>query len=78
MTAIPAEAADTIGRNRRCRLTRQPGHEEIARRAYELYLSRGAGEGRELQDWLEAERQLTKTPQRAAKQHAASSAKRGS
>lgn len=32
--------------------------EEVARRAYELFLSRGAGHGRDLDDWLEAERQL--------------------
>jgi hypothetical protein len=30
----------------------------VARRAYELFLSRGAGHGRDLDDWLEAERQL--------------------
>lgn len=30
--------------------------EEIRRRAYELYLSRGAAEGNDLSDWLEAER----------------------
>jgi len=29
---------------------------EIRRRAYELYLARGAGEGNDLSDWLEAER----------------------
>jgi Protein of unknown function (DUF2934) len=33
--------------------------EAIARRAYELYLSRGASHGRDIDDWLEAERQLS-------------------
>jgi hypothetical protein len=33
--------------------------EEVARRAYELFLARGAGHGRDLDDWLQAERQLT-------------------
>jgi len=28
-------------------------------RAYELYLARGAQPGRELEDWLQAERELT-------------------
>ena len=32
--------------------------EDIARRAYELFLSRGQEEGRDVEDWLEAERQL--------------------
>lgn len=30
--------------------------DEIRRQAYELYLSRGAGDGNDLSDWLEAER----------------------
>lgn len=32
--------------------------EAIARRAYEIYQKRGCGNGNELDDWLEAERQL--------------------
>jgi len=36
-----------------------PSHEEIARRAYELYLQRGARHGCDLQDWIAAERELT-------------------
>ena len=34
------------------------GHDEIAVRAYEIYLSRGGSPGSELEDWLEAEQQL--------------------
>ena len=44
----------------------EPGHplrstreHEIRGRAYELYLARGAQPGRELEDWLQAERELT-------------------
>ena len=33
-------------------------YEQIAARAYEIYLKRGFGPGNELSDWLEAERQL--------------------
>jgi len=33
-------------------------HEEIRRRAYEIYLERGEQPGRELDDWLQAEREL--------------------
>jgi len=32
--------------------------EEIKRRAYELYLERGEELGRDLEDWLQAEREL--------------------
>jgi hypothetical protein len=35
-----------------------PVDEEIAQRAYELYLARGGAHGYDLEDWLEAERQL--------------------
>jgi hypothetical protein len=33
--------------------------EEIRRRAYEIYLQRGAEPGLELEDWLQPERELT-------------------
>ena len=33
--------------------------DKIRRRAYEIYLERGAEPGRELEDWLQAERELT-------------------
>ena len=36
-----------------------PTADEIARRAYEIYLSRNGGPGDALRDWLEAERELT-------------------
>jgi hypothetical protein len=32
--------------------------EDIRRRAYEIYLERGEQPGRELEDWLQAEREL--------------------
>jgi hypothetical protein len=32
--------------------------EEIRRRAYEIYLERGGQQGRELDDWLQAEREF--------------------
>jgi hypothetical protein len=35
--------------------------ERIAMRAYELYLARGGGEGGALEDWLEAEREVSST-----------------
>jgi hypothetical protein len=40
--------------------------EEIRRRAYEIYLERGEQPGRELDDWLQAERELEgEVPRRA-------------
>jgi hypothetical protein len=36
----------------------QPGQDEIARRAYELYLQRGSVPGHETDDWLQAETEL--------------------
>ena len=35
-----------------------PTHEQIARRAYELFLSRGANHGHHEDDWFQAEREL--------------------
>ena len=32
--------------------------DEVARRAYEIYQSRGGHDGADMDDWLEAERQL--------------------
>jgi hypothetical protein len=37
---------------------RDPINEAIARRAYELFLARGAEHGHDLDDWLQAEREL--------------------
>ena len=34
----------------------------VARRAYEIYLNRGGDHGADLDDWLEAERQLKRGP----------------
>ena len=35
-----------------------PTHEEITRRAYEIYVARGMTPGNELEDWVQAEREL--------------------
>lgn len=36
----------------------QPTNEEIAARAYEIFLLRGGSHGSDLEDWLQAEREL--------------------
>lgn len=40
-------------------LTLQPTQEEIGVRAYHIYLERGGAEGEPLDDWLQAERELS-------------------
>jgi DUF2934 family protein len=41
------------------RLLQSTHKQEIRNRAYEVYLQRGAQPGYELEDWLQAERELT-------------------
>jgi len=43
----------------------KPGYEEIALRAYHIYLKRGSTLGDPMQDWLQAERELLESPQKA-------------
>jgi hypothetical protein len=38
--------------------TATPNHDEIANRAYELFLTSGAAHGRDLEHWLQAESEL--------------------
>ena len=38
-----------------------PSSADIARRAFELYCERGCKDGYDVQDWLQAERELTAT-----------------
>ena len=39
--------------------TSKPMHEQIAQRAYEIYLERGCTPGDSMQDWLRAEMELS-------------------
>ena len=41
------------------RLLHSTGEQEIRNRAYEIYLQRGAQPGNEVEDWLQAERELS-------------------
>ena len=47
----PAEKKPRVAEN-------HPTREEIALRAYEIYLERGGAPGTELEDWTRAEREL--------------------
>jgi hypothetical protein len=56
-TIDPREpGAEKEGRDHLLHSTRE---RKIRRRAYEIYLERGAQPGLELEDWLQAERELT-------------------
>lgn len=51
------------------RLSSVADRETIARRAYELYLARGGRDGRDVEDWLHAERELTGHAERSGEDH---------
>jgi len=55
--AKPSEAKPKLTTRRKA-ITKELSREEIERRAYELYLARGCGEGYAEEDWLQAEREL--------------------
>jgi len=52
-TSIQAATGDALVEN-------SARDEEIRHRAYEIYLERGEQPGRELDDWLQAERELAR------------------
>jgi hypothetical protein len=41
---------------------REPSGEEIARRAHELYVQRGGEHGKDVEDWVRAEKELSDEP----------------
>jgi Protein of unknown function (DUF2934) len=53
VTARPAARAAASGNGEWT-----PPWDEVARRAYEIFLQRGSAPGRDVEDWLEAERQV--------------------
>jgi len=55
VTTLPAPPAT----DRTVRAASHPTDEQIAMRAHEIFLERGAGPGSDLDDWLQAERELT-------------------
>lgn len=74
--APPAEASDTFDarpggdeyrssdasstKSRSDSMASEPSEEDIRLRAYQRYLERGGGHGKDYDDWLEAERDLKK------------------
>lgn len=43
----------------------QPSQDDIALRAYHIYLERGCTPGNQQEDWLRAERELTEAPKKS-------------
>ena len=52
------QTATTTARTPRARKA-SPAHEDIARRAYEIYLEGGSIPGNDQENWAQAERELT-------------------
>ena len=44
----------------------ETSEQQIRQRAYELYEARGSGDGHDVEDWLEAEAEITGSAERAA------------
>jgi hypothetical protein len=54
-----AKTMESISPSQKPRMaTKQLTSEEIAFRAYQIYLERGSAPGNELEDWIQAEREL--------------------
>ena len=58
VTAAASEPAVKTATSMTSPLATVPSREEIAQRAYEIYVARGQTPGRELEDWVQAEREL--------------------
>ncbi|MCY1075646.1 DUF2934 domain-containing protein [Archangium lansingense] len=54
----PQHIPETSARNASASHRNSPPHEQIAKRAYEIFLARGGGHGRHQDDWAQAEREL--------------------
>ena len=54
--SMPRPASTT-----RVRKSTNPASTDIAKRAFELYCERGCQDGSDVEDWLQAERELQKT-----------------
>jgi hypothetical protein len=52
---LATKEVDMIGRG-------EPSGEEISRRAHELYLQRGGEHGKDVEDWVRAEKELSDEP----------------
>jgi hypothetical protein len=68
--AKPIRIASSAPRKPKAPAARKPTYEQIQARAYEIFLRRCGTPGDQLQDWLQAERELAprrKSPAKSAK-----------
>ena len=57
-TGVSGPAAASVESGRASAEAAEPSREDIARRAHEIYLARGADDGSADDDWLRAEQEL--------------------
>jgi len=55
---LPSDIAPESDTTTSISMGSEPSEEDIRTRAYQRYLERGGGHGRDFEDWLEAEREL--------------------
>jgi len=58
-TTVKTKAGGRVTTKKAGPVKNAPSREQIAQRAYEIYLARGKTDGRELEDWVQAERELS-------------------
>ncbi len=66
MPKSKAAASETTKKSRKA-ATAKPTYDEIALRAYHIYLERGCTPGDPMQDWLRAEMELLEPPKKASR-----------
>ena len=57
-TSRPTEKSPLVG-SESCTAGAHPTQEEIELRAYQIYFERGGAHGNDVDDWLQAERELS-------------------
>lgn len=57
-STVRAKSAERTSAPKVSRVKSGPAHDEIARRAFERYCARGYQHGRDVEDWLAAEKEL--------------------
>ena len=62
MSKTRKTSSPTVRKSRTAASNSNPTTEEIALRAYQIYLERGGAPGNALEDWTRAERELSKKP----------------
>jgi hypothetical protein len=65
MPKTRAKASLAVKKSRK--VTSQPTREEIALRAYHIYLERNGASGNPFEDWVRAERELTEQPKKTTR-----------